>query len=81
MEVGALLIGEEQVGFPNRVQHGRVQIQRGVRVLAVGKARVVPGLTKENVHSVVLERPGGKKQTIKQQPKRTVYLKLTSDLV
>lgn len=27
VEVGAFLVGEEQVGFPDRVEHGRVQIQ------------------------------------------------------
>lgn len=62
VEIGAFLVGEEQVGFPNRVQHGRVQIQRGVWILAVGKARVVPLLTQEDVHSVVLEKTKRKRR-------------------
>lgn len=62
VEIGAFLVGEEQVGFPNRVQHGRVQIQRGVWILAVGKARVVPLLTQEDVHSVVLEKTKPKRR-------------------
>lgn len=54
MEIGAFLISEEQVRFPNQVQHGWVQIQRGVRILTVGEARIIPFLTQENIHSVVL---------------------------
>lgn len=55
MEVGTLLIGEEQVRFPDGVQHRRVQVQRVVGVLAVGQPGVVPLLPQENVHSVVLQ--------------------------
>ncbi len=54
MEVCSFLVGEEQVRFPDGVQHGRVQIQRGVGVLAVGQPRVVPLLPEEDVHPVVL---------------------------
>lgn len=55
MEVGTLLIGEEQVRFPDGVQHRRVQVQRVVGVLTVGQPGVVPLLPQENVHSVVLQ--------------------------
>lgn len=58
MEVGPLLIGEEQIRFPNGVQHGRVEVQRVVRVLAVGKPGVVPLLPQEDVDSVVLGNRG-----------------------
>lgn len=54
VEVGAFFVGEEQVGFPDGVQHGRVQIQRGVRILAVRQPRVVPLLPQEDVDPVVL---------------------------
>lgn len=56
MEVGALLVSEEQVGFPDGVQHRGVKVQRVVGVLAVGQPRVVPLLSQEDVHSVVLRR-------------------------
>lgn len=55
MEVGTLFIGKEQIGFPNGVQHGRVQVQRVVRVFTIREARVVPFLTKKDVHPVVLQ--------------------------
>lgn len=55
MEVGPFFIGKEQIRFPNGVQHGRVQVQRVIRVLAVGQPRVVPLLPQEDVHSVVLQ--------------------------
>lgn len=57
MEVGPLFVGEEQIRFPNGVQHGGVQVQRVVRVLAVGESGVVPLLPQEDVDSVVLENP------------------------
>lgn len=56
MEVGPLLVGEEQVRFPDGVQHGWVEIQRVVGVLAVGQPGVVPLLPQEDVHSVVLRK-------------------------
>lgn len=56
MEIGTFLIGEKQVRLPDGVQHGRVQVQRVVRVLAVGQPRVVPLLPQEDVHSVVLQK-------------------------
>ena len=45
VEVGALLVGEEQVGLPDGVQHGGVQVQGVVGVLLVGQPRVVPLLS------------------------------------
>lgn len=54
MKVGAFLVGEEQVRFPNRIQHGRVQVKRGVWVFAVCQPRVSPLLSQEDVHSVIL---------------------------
>lgn len=59
VEVGPLLVGEEQVRFPDGVQHGGVEVQRVIGVLAVGQPRVVPLLPQEDVHSVVL---GGQKE-------------------
>lgn len=60
VEVGPLLVGKEQVGFPDGVQHGGVEVQRVVGVLAVGQPRVVPLLSQEDVHSVVLR--GGRQR-------------------
>ncbi len=54
VEVGPLLVGKEQIRFPDGVQHRRVEVQRVVGVLAVGQPRVVPLLSQEDVHSVVL---------------------------
>lgn len=68
VEIGALLVGEEEVGFPDGVQHGRVQIERVVGVLLVRQARVVPLLPEEHVQAVVLRRDGGStanKETMK----------------
>lgn len=70
VEIGSFLVGEEQIRFPNRIQHGRVQIQRGVGILAVGEARVVPLLTQEDVHSVVLKRPAEKNLLVKSEERR-----------
>ena len=35
MEVGTLLIGKEQIWFPNGVQHRWVQVQGIIRILAI----------------------------------------------
>lgn len=59
MEVGPLLIGKEQVRFPDGVQHGWVQVQRVIRVFVVGQPGVVPLLPQEDVDPVVLQ-PGDK---------------------
>lgn len=58
VEAGALLIGEEQVRFPDGVQHGRVQIERVVRVLLIRQTRVIPLLPEEDVQAVVLSGDG-----------------------
>ena len=55
VEVGPLFVDEAQVRSRNGVQHGRVQVQRVVGVLAVGQSGVVPLLPQEDVDSVVLE--------------------------
>lgn len=55
VEVCSLFICEEQVGFPNGVQHGRVQVQRVVWILLIGQPRVVPLLSQENIEPVVLQ--------------------------
>lgn len=59
MEVGPLLIGKEQVRFPDGVQHGWVQVQRVIGVFIVGQPGVIPLLPQEDVDPVVLQ-PGDK---------------------
>ena len=59
MEVGPLLIGKEQVRFPDGVQHGWVQVQRVIGVFIVGQPGVIPLLPQEDVDPVVLQ-PGNK---------------------
>lgn len=54
VKVGSLLIGKKQIWFPYGVQHGRVQVQRVVWVFSVGESGIVPLLTKEDVHAIVL---------------------------
>lgn len=55
VEVGVFLIGEEEVRFPQTLEHLRVHSQRVTfKVGGKSKARVVPPLTKEYVYSVVL---------------------------
>lgn len=55
VEVGALLIGEEQVGLPQTLEHLGVNGE-GVRleVLRQLQPRVVPALPQEDVDSVIL---------------------------
>lgn len=56
MEVGALLVGEEQVGLPEAFEHLGVHGQRvGLEVLRQPEPRVVPALPQEDVHAVVLQ--------------------------
>lgn len=56
MEVGALFVGEEQVGLPQTLEHLWVNGQGvGLEVLRQLKPRVVPPLTQEDVDSVILE--------------------------
>ena len=54
VEVGALLIGEEQIRLPDGIQHRGIQVQGIIGVLAVGQPRIVPLLPQEDVHPVVL---------------------------
>lgn len=59
VEVGPLLVSKEQVRFPDGIQHGRVQVQRVIRVFVVGQPGVIPLLPQEDVDPIVL-RPGDK---------------------
>lgn len=55
MEVGALLVGEEQVRLPQTFEHFRVHSQRvGLEVWRELQSGVVPALPQKDVHSVVL---------------------------
>lgn len=56
MEIGAFFVGEEQIRFPDRVQHRWVQVKRIVGVFTIGQPGVVPLLSQEDIHSVVLGR-------------------------
>lgn len=55
MEVGALLVGEEQVGLPETLEHPRVDREGvGLEVLRQLQPGVVPALAQEDVDPVVL---------------------------
>lgn len=54
VEMCPLLVGKEQVGLPDGVQHGRVQVQGVVGILIVGQPGVVPLLPQEDVHPIIL---------------------------
>lgn len=56
MKMCPFFIGEEQIRFPDGVQHGGVEVKRVIWVLAVGQARIVPLLPQEDVHSVILRK-------------------------
>lgn len=59
VEVGVLLVGEEQIGFPQALEHFGVHRQRvGLEVCWQAQPRVVPALPQEDVHAVILDRPG-----------------------
>lgn len=72
MEVGPLLVGKEQVRFPDGVQHGWVQVQRVVRVFVIGQAGVVPLLTQEDVDPIVLQ-PGNNKVKAVLGPRTSTF--------
>lgn len=55
VEVGSLLIGKEQVRLPDGIQHGRIEVQRIIRVFIVGQTGVIPLLPQEDVDPVVLQ--------------------------
>lgn len=55
VKVGPLLIGKEQVRFPNGVQHRGVQVQRIIWVFSIGESGVVPLLAEEDIYMVVLQ--------------------------
>lgn len=54
MEMGPFLISEEQVRLPDGVQHRGVQVQRVIRIFIVCQPRVIPLLSQEDVHPVIL---------------------------
>ena len=54
VETGPFLIGKEQVWLPDQVQHGGIEVQRVIRIFSVGQAWVVPLLSQEDIHPVVL---------------------------
>lgn len=54
VKMSPFLISKEQIGFPNGVQHGGVQVQGVIWVLRVGEPGIVPLLTEEDVHAVIL---------------------------
>lgn len=57
MKVGALLVSEEQVGFPETLEHLGVDGERvGLEVVGQLQPGVVPALPQEDVDSVILLR-------------------------
>lgn len=54
VKVGSLFISKEQVGFPNGVQHGGVEVQRVIWILLVRQSGVVPLLPQKYIEPVVL---------------------------
>ena len=55
VKVGALLVGEEQVGLPQTLEHLGIDGERvGLEVLRQLQPRVVPALPQEDVDSVIL---------------------------
>lgn len=82
VEVGSLLVGEEQVRFPDGVQHGRVQVQGVVRILGIGQPGVVPLLTEEDVDAVILQtdsRTGFEKVRTRDREHKRVQVSLRED--
>lgn len=56
MEVGALLVGKEQVGFPEAFEHFGVDCEGvGLEVLGETEPWVVPALPQENINAVILQ--------------------------
>lgn len=55
MEVGALLVSEEQVGFPQTFEHLWIDGERiRLEVLRKLQPGVIPALPQKDVHSVIL---------------------------
>lgn len=58
VEVGVFLVGEEQVGLPQALEHFGVHRQSvGLEVCRQAQPGVVPALPQENVHAVILDEP------------------------
>lgn len=56
VEVGALLVGEEQVGLPQTLEHLGIDGEGvGLEVLRQLEPRVIPALSQEDVDPVILE--------------------------
>lgn len=56
MEVGSFLVGEEQVGLPQTLEHLGVDGEGlGLEVLRQHQPGVVPALPQEDVDSVILK--------------------------
>lgn len=84
VEIGTLLIGKEQIWFPNGIQHRWIQVQGIIRVLAICQTWIIPLLSQKNVHSVILQKCHGKVLLITHSGTRgpsTFSLTLLSDLV
>jgi hypothetical protein len=56
MKVSPLLIGKEQIRFPDGIQHGWVQVQRVIWVFIVGQTGVIPLLPQKDVDPIVLQQ-------------------------
>lgn len=54
MEMGPFLISKEQIRLPDGVQHRGVQVQRVIGVFVVCQPWVIPLLSQEDVHPVIL---------------------------
>lgn len=79
MEISSLFIGKEQIGFPNGVQHGGIKVKGVIGIFAVGQPRVIPLLSQENVHSVILWRTKTAMSTDQRWGRDTsTFYKLTS---
>lgn len=55
VKVCSFFICKEQIGFPNGVQHGGVQVQRVIWILLICQSGVIPLLSQKYVEPVVLE--------------------------
>lgn len=64
MEVGVLLVGEEEVGLPQTLKHVGVHRQRvTLEVCGQAESRVIPPLTQEDVDPVVLRVADSESET------------------
>lgn len=67
VEVGVLLVGEEQIRLPQALEHFGIHRQRvRLEVCRQAQPRVVPALPQENVHAVVLDNGDANKEHKKE---------------